>query len=92
MKRARYFTALVLVPLLVLGLMSGAGCGHGDEASPTTTTQPPITSQPTTTPESTVSPEPTPTEPESDLDYVVVDTGQDKCYDNSQEIACPEKA
>jgi hypothetical protein len=29
-------------------------------------------------------------EPESNLGYVVVDTGQDKCYDNSQERACPQ--
>jgi hypothetical protein len=28
-------------------------------------------------------------EPESNLSYVVVDTGQEKCYENSQEIACP---
>jgi hypothetical protein len=33
------------------------------------------------------APEP---EPESNLTYVVVDTGQEKCYDNSQEIACPQ--
>lgn len=29
-------------------------------------------------------------EPELDLSYAVVDTGQDECYDNSQEIACPQ--
>ncbi len=28
--------------------------------------------------------------PEFNLSYVVVDTGQEKCYDNSQEIACPQ--
>lgn len=32
------------------------------------------------------------TEPESasDLSYVIVDTGQDECYDNSRVIACPQ--
>jgi hypothetical protein len=36
-------------------------------------------------------PEPTPEPaPELSLSYVVVDTGQEKCYDNSQEIACPQ--
>jgi hypothetical protein len=29
------------------------------------------------------------TEPELNLSYVVVDTGQEGCYDDSQEIACP---
>ena len=29
-------------------------------------------------------------EPELDLSYAVVDTGQDECYDNSSEIACPQ--
>jgi hypothetical protein len=29
-------------------------------------------------------------EPEFNLSYVVVDTGQEKCYDDSQEIACPQ--
>ena len=29
-------------------------------------------------------------EPESDLSYAVVDTGQDECYDNSREITCPQ--
>jgi hypothetical protein len=33
------------------------------------------------------TPEP---EPELNLSYVVVDTGQEKCYDNSEEIACPQ--
>jgi len=33
-------------------------------------------------------PEPEPT-PDSSLSYVVVDTGQDECYDNSREITCP---
>ena len=28
--------------------------------------------------------------PEFNLSYVVVDTAQEKCYDNSQEIACPQ--
>ena len=28
--------------------------------------------------------------PELSLSYVVVDTGQDKCYDNSREITCPQ--
>jgi hypothetical protein len=27
--------------------------------------------------------------PEFNLSYILVDTGQEKCYDNSQEIACP---
>jgi hypothetical protein len=30
------------------------------------------------------------TEPELNLSYVVVDTDQEKCYDNSQEITCPQ--
>jgi len=30
------------------------------------------------------------TTPKSDLGYIVVDTRQDKCYDNSQEITCPQ--
>ena len=29
------------------------------------------------------------TEPELNLSYVVVDTGQEGCYDDSQEIGCP---
>lgn len=29
-------------------------------------------------------------EPELYLNYAVVDTGQDECYDNSSEIACPQ--
>ncbi len=29
-------------------------------------------------------------EPELSLSYAVVDTGQDECYDNSSEIACPQ--
>lgn len=36
-------------------------------------------------------PEPTPEPaPELNLTYVVVDTGQEKCYDNFAEIACPQ--
>jgi hypothetical protein len=30
------------------------------------------------------------TTPEFDFVYLIVDTGQDKCYDNSQEITCPQ--
>jgi len=30
------------------------------------------------------------TEPEFNLSYVIVDTAQEKCYDNYQEIACPQ--
>lgn len=30
------------------------------------------------------------TAPEAKLSYVIVDTGQDKCYDNSHEIDCPQ--
>ena len=30
------------------------------------------------------------TEPEFNLTYIVVDTGQEKCYDNSREITCPQ--
>ncbi len=29
------------------------------------------------------------TEPQFNLSYAVVDTGQEKCYDDSREIACP---
>lgn len=36
--------------------------------------------------EEITEPEPT----EFNLSYTVVDTGQEKCYDNSQEIACPQ--
>jgi hypothetical protein len=37
--------------------------------------------------EEITEPEP---EPELNLSYAVVDTGQEKCYDNSQEVACPQ--
>jgi hypothetical protein len=37
------------------------------------------------TPESTTEPAPA-----SNLSYVVVDTDQEKCYDNSREITCPQ--
>ena len=30
------------------------------------------------------------TEPQFNLSYAVVDTGQEKCYDDSREIACPQ--
>ena len=30
------------------------------------------------------------TEPEFNLTYIVVDTGQEKCYDNFREITCPQ--
>ena len=53
--------------------------------APVTTSGPAETPAPVTTPE----PEPEPA-PASNLSYVIVDTGQDKCYDNSREITCPQ--
>ncbi|MFC1893662.1 hypothetical protein ACFLYR_06525 [Chloroflexota bacterium] len=46
-------------------------------AQPESVTEPPAPATP-------------PFTPESNLLYVVVDTGQDKCYHNAREISCPQ--
>ena len=59
--------------------------------TPTPAPAPTAPSEPSTSvveppaPESTTEPVPA-----SGLSYVIVDTGQEKCYDNSREITCPQ--
>jgi len=76
MTKASFFVAFMLVPVLVLGLMMGACEESSDTLNAIPTLDP--------TPKSTVQ------EPQSNYDYVIVDTGQTTCYDNSGPISCPE--
>ena len=67
----------VLVSLIILVvLFTGISCA--EDITEPAETQPSVTT-PVTEPE-TIS---------SNLSYVIVDTGQEKCYDNSLEITCP---
>ena len=80
---------LLLVIALGISLLFGTvGCAKE-------ITEPVETPTPVTTPEPVETPPPvTTSEPEtvltSNLSYVVVDTGQTACYDNSGEISCPK--
>ena len=76
MTKASFFVAFMLVPVLVLGLMMGA-CEESSDTLNTTPTLDP-------TPKSIVQ------EPQSNYDYMIVDTGQTTYYDNSGSISCPE--
>jgi hypothetical protein len=67
--------SFTIVSVSVLLMLSTAGCA--EEITDSMGTPAPVT---TPEPEST---------PVSRLTYVVVDTGQEKCYDNSKEISCP---
>ena len=69
---------LLIIVTGTLLLVSAPGCS-------TKTTEPVETSTPETTPESEAA-------PASNASYIVVDTDQDKCYDNSREIACPQSS
>jgi len=64
---------------------------QAETPTPTPTPAPTAPSEPST---SVVEPPPpgstTEPAPASRLSYVVVDTGQEKCYDNSREITCPQ--
>ena len=57
--------------------------------TPTATDVPGSTATPTPTATSTPTPTST-TSPATEADYVVVDTGQDACYDNTSQITCPQ--
>ena len=65
---------VLLSLIILLVLITGVSCAQE-------MTEPAETPTPVTTPEP---------EPASGLSYFVVDTGQDKCYDNSHEIVCPQ--
>ncbi len=82
-KIVRSLTVISISLSLLLGTISCAK--KITEPAPTAPSEPstPVVEPPA--PEST-----TEQAPASSLSYVVVDTGQEKCYDNSREINCPQ--
>ena len=84
-KIARLLLVIAIGTLLLPGTL---GCSAErtepvETQTPLTTPEQEETLAPVTTPES----EPT---SEDNLSYVIVDTGQEKCYNNSREIPCPQ--
>lgn len=76
---------LVIVIAIGISLLFGTlGCSEEITEPPASVTPPKAVE----TPESVTTLEPE-TAAASSLSYVIVDTDQNKCYDNSQEIACP---
>jgi hypothetical protein len=76
---------LVIIIAIGISLLFGTlGCSEEITEPPASVTPPKAVE----TPESVTTLEPE-TAAASSLSYVIVDTDQDKCYDNSQEIACP---
>ena len=87
---------LVLSIVLLIGLFD---CAPTSEPPPTSISVPTPEPTPTQTPTPTPAPTPVPNHkpqpmpiktPALNLAYVVVGTGQDKCYDNFKEISCPQ--
>jgi hypothetical protein len=76
---SKMIKTMVLIAVMAIGLLllSAAGCAQ-EIANPP--------EKPVSTPPQ--APESAPT-PASNLTYIIVDTGQHKCYDNFKEISCP---
>jgi hypothetical protein len=80
--------SLAVTWLSIILLLGAAGCA-GERPAPEETQATVTTAGPAETPAPVTTPEPEPA-PASNLNYVVVDTAQEKCYDNSREIAFPQ--
>jgi hypothetical protein len=76
-----------LTLILVLGLAGTAMACDEEQEKGAATATPAATQE--ASPEVTETVEATPS-PAATAAYAVVDTGQDKCYDNSEEISCPQ--
>ena len=79
-------TSLIITTINISLLLGTFGCVKEimepvETPTPVTTPEPEETSTPGTTPKP---------ESASGLSYIVVDTGQGKCYDNNGEITCPQ--
>ena len=76
---------ILLFTLAIGVILLGACAGPSAPPAPTAPIEPSTSVVELPPPEST-----TEAAPVSRLSYVVVDTGQEKCYDNSREITCPQ--
>ncbi len=103
MKKPRMNDTMRLAIIIAAGILllfSTPGCTEqitesAEAPASMTTPEPEQTSTLETTPEQGENSTPAATpEPETtrkyDLNYVIADTGQDECYDNSRKITCPQ--
>jgi hypothetical protein len=75
-KMSKIVLSFAIISINILVLLSTVGCA-GEIAEPVEIPAPLTTPEPESV-------------PAANLSYIVVDTGQNKCYDNSREIACPQ--
>lgn len=89
----RLFVAFLIILILLLVIISCTPPPHVPATPPKPAPAPSPAPVPAPTPTPTPAPTPDTTPPsisKPNLLYVIVDTGQNSCFNNSREIACPQ--